>query len=435
MSVVVIGGGWAGLAAAVELARHAVPVTLLESSRQLGGRARAVRFGQFRVDNGQHLLLGAYSAVLDMLKVLEVREAEVLRRSPLHLHLLDGAGSISLRTARMPAPLHLAWGLLTARGFSATQRVTALRMAYDMRRHWFRLDPDITVQAYLEARRQDPLLIRALWHPLCLAALNTPAEQASMNVFLRVLQDAFFSTRRASDVLVPIADLGTCVPEPARDYIERLGGSVRLGSRVIGLHLRAGRLRGVQLEHTSLLADRVILATSPEAARTLLQPHDALRAQTEQLANLPSLPICTLYLQYPPGTTLARDFAGLLSGTAQWVFDRGRLTGEDGLMAVVISGPGAHMREDGASLTRRIVRELGVYFPRWPSPLASKLIRERRAGFAATVGVERRRPDHSTPVHGLWLAGDYTATGYPATLEGAVRSGVECARRLLQGGN
>lgn len=435
MSVLVVGGGWAGLAAAVELARHAVPVTLLEASRQLGGRARAVRFGEHRVDNGQHLLLGAYTAVLEMLKVLAVREDSVLRRSPLHLQFLDGATSISLRAPRLPAPLHLAWGMLRARGLSLGQRVAALRMANAMRRSRFHLEPDRTVQDYLRDMHQDPLLARALWHPLCLAALNTPAEQASMNIFLRVLQDAFFSTHRSSDLLVPIADLGTCVPEPARDYIERHGGSVRLSSRAIGINLHAGRIRGVQLEQTALLAEQVILATPPEATLALLLPHAALQTQTRQLSNLRSLPICTLYLQYPPGTTLRRDFVGLLDGTAQWLFDRGRLTGENGLMAVVISGPGPHMREDVASLTRRIVQELSAHFPHWPSPLDSKLIRERRAGFAATLGVEHHRPRHATGIDGLWLAGDYTATGYPATLEGAVRSGVECARRILQGGN
>jgi squalene-associated FAD-dependent desaturase len=435
MSVLVVGGGWAGLAAAVELARRGTPVTLLEASRQLGGRARAVRFGEHRVDNGQHLLLGAYSAVLDMLKTLAISEASVLRRSPLHLQFLDGTGSISLRTPRLPAPLHLAWGLLRAHGLSLAQGMAALRMAYGMRRRRFHLDADMSVQDYLREARQDPLLVRALWQPLCLAALNTPPQQASMNVFLRVLRDAFFSTRRASDVLLPIADLGTCVPEPARDYIERNGGSVRLGSRVLGIHLHAGRIRGVELEHTTLLADQVILATPPEAALNLLQPHAALQTAALQLSKLHSLPICTLYLQYPPGTTLTHDYVGLLGGTAQWVFDRGRLTGEDGLMAVVISGPGAHMREHGASLTRRIAQELALQFPRWPAPLADKLIRERRAAFAATVDVERHRPQHATPVEGLWLAGDYTATGYPATLEGAVRSGVECARRILQGGN
>lgn len=434
MSTFVIGGGWAGLAAAVELASQGVPVTLLEASRQLGGRARAVRFGDHRVDNGQHLLLGAYSAVLNLLKVLAVREDSVVRRSPLHLHYLDGASAIDLKTPSLPAPLHLAWGLLRARGLTPGQRIAALRMAHGMRRHHFHLEPDMSVQAYLQDARQDPLLTRALWRPLCLAALNTPPEQASMNIFLRVLQEAFFSSRQASDVLVPVTDLGSCLPEPARDYIERHGGGVRLGSRVTGLHLHGGRLRGVRLGQTTLLAEQVILATPPEAALSLLQPHPELQTPVQQLSNLSSLPICTLYLQYPPGTMLQQDFVGLLGGTAQWIFDRGRLTGESGLMAVVISGPGTHMRENGASLTRRIVQELRGPFPHWPVPLDSKLIRERRAGFAATVDVERHRPRHACAVGGLWLAGDYTATGFPATLEGAVRSGVECARQILQGG-
>lgn len=433
MNALVVGGGWAGLAAAVELARRGVPVTLLEASRQLGGRARAVRFGEHRMDNGQHLLLGAYRSVLTMLQTLGVSERDVLRRSPLDLTYLDGARSLRIHAPRLPAPLHLAWALLNARGLNLAQRVSALRIALGLRRDLFRVDPDMSVSDYLRAKYQDPVLMRALWNPLCLAALNTPPQQASMNIFIRVLRDAFFATRWSSDMLTPIVDLGTLLPEPAREYIERHGGSVSLGSRALDIHLHAGKVRGVRLEHATRLADHVILATSPEAALMLMQPHAELLPQVQQLSQLQALPICTLYLRYPEGTTLGQDFIGLLGTTAQWIFDRGRLSGESGIMAVVISGPGAHMRENAATLTQRLIEELCSHFPHWPAPLDSKLIRERRASFAAVVGVDKHRPAHATGVTGLWLAGDYTATGYPSTLEGAVRSGVECARLILQG--
>ena len=435
MSALVIGGGWAGLAAAVELARHGMPVTLLEASRQLGGRGRAVRFGKHRMDNGQHLLLGAYRGVLSLLQTLGINEGDVLRRSTLNLTYLDGTRSLHIHASRLPAPLHLAWALLNARGLSLGQRVSAVRMALGLRRNLFRVDPDMSVSDYLRAKHQDPALVRALWNPLCLAALNTPPQQASMNIFMRVLRDAFFATRWSSDMLTPIVDLGTFLPEPAREYIERHGGNVYLGSRALDIDLHAGKVRGVRLEHATRLADHVIIATSPEAALTLMQAHAELLPQVRQLSQLQPLPICTLYLRYPEGTTLGQDFVGLLGTTAQWVFDRGRLSGESGIMAVVISGPGAHMRENAATLTRRLVEELRIHFPHWPAPLDSKLIRERRASFAAVVDVDRHRPAHATAVTGLWLAGDYTATGYPSTLEGAVRSGVECARLVLQGPN
>lgn len=432
MSALVVGGGWAGLAAAVELARYGMPVTLLEASRQLGGRARAVRFDKYPMDNGQHLLLGAYRDVLAMLKILGVNEHDVLRRSPLSLAYLDGVKSLHIQAPRLPAPLHLAWALLNARGLSLRLRLSAVRMALGLRRNLFHVDPDIAVSDYLQLMGQDPALARALWNPLCLAALNTLPQQASMNIFMRVLRDAFFTNRGASDILVPIVDLGTLLPEPAREYIERHGGNVYLGNRVLGIDVHAGKVRGVRLAHATRLADHVILATSPQAALALIQDHAELLPQVRQLSQLRSLPICTLYLRYPLGTTLGRDFIGLLGTTAQWIFDRGRLTGESGIMAVVISGPGAHMRESAVMLTQRLVQELRLVFPHWPVPLDSKLIREQRASFAAVVGVDRHRPAHATGVTGLWLAGDYTATGYPSTLEGAVRSGIECARLILQ---
>lgn len=431
MSVVIIGGGWSGLAAAVELARHQVPVTVLESSRQLGGRARAVRFGSHHVDNGQHVLLGAYTGILDMLAQLGIEEQRVLRREPLHLRLLDSHRHLSLRTPRAPAPLHLAWAVLKARGLKTTQRHQALRFGLRLRRSNFAVDPDMPLTQFLHDCHQDPDLVRRLWQPLCLAALNTPTEQASSAIFVRVLRDAFFDTRAASDLLLPITDLSSCFPEPARDFVEQHGGSVRLATRAIGLQFKAGRVRGVQLQHSTVIAEHVIIATPVHACRALLKPHAALASLGTQLSHLHHSPICTLYLQYPRSVKLPQAMLGLLGGTAQWIFDRGKLTGDHGLMAVVVSGGGEHMEDDVDTLTARLTAEVAAHFPRWPAPLKTKLIRERRATFLSAVGVDLYRPKQETPVENLWLAGDYTATGYPATLEGAVRSGIKCARRII----
>ena len=431
MNVMIVGGGWAGLAAAVELSGHGIPVTLLEASRQLGGRARAVRFGDCRVDNGQHILLGAYQSVLDLLAKLGIRESSVLRRLPLNLTYLDEHHHVQLAAPRLPAPLHLAWALLAMKGMSLPQRLSAMRTALRMRAAGFDVTPDVPLTDYLNHTGHDPAVARALWQPLCLAALNTPPEQASTRIFMRVVRDAFFSRRHASDMLLPVTDLGTCIPEPARDHIETNGGSVQMGKRVLGIHVDEGRVCGVQLEQATLLADNVVLATPPEATAGILGTDPLLAPLRDQLSHLRSLPICTLYLRYPETVRLPQDFVGLLGTTTQWLFDRGRLTGEHGLIAAVISGPGAHMQASAEELTAQVLAEIGGHFPAWPQPLATKLIRERRATFAACPGVDEHRPGAATGLAGLWLAGDYTATGYPATLEGAVRSGLECARLII----
>jgi hydroxysqualene dehydroxylase len=431
VNVVVIGGGWSGLAAAVELTRRGAQVTVLEAARQLGGRARAVPFGARKVDNGQHILLGAYSAFLALLATLELPEAEVVRRLPLALTWRDRGRRIALTAPRLPAPLHLAWALGTARGLPRAERRAALRLALRLRRDGFRVDPDVPLAEFLQRHRQGPAVTRALWEPLCLAALNTPAAEASSRLFIAVLRDAFFTRRADSDLLLPIVDLGSCLPEPARDYIERHGGGVRLGSRVLGLQIHGGRVRGVLLKHHTLIADQVVVATPPTACRRLLAPHAPLTELHQRIARLADTPICTLYLQYPPSARLPRPMLGLLGTTAQWLFDRGQLGGPAGLIAAVISGPGEHMQETPEALTARVAAEIAAEFPDWPAPLETRLIRERHATFRARADIDALRPETATPVENLWLAGDYTATGYPATLEGALRSGLECARRIL----
>lgn len=431
--VVIVGGGWTGLAAAVELARHGLAPTLLESARQLGGRARAVRFGPFHVDNGQHVLLGAFTSVLDTLRTLGIAEASVFRRQPLRLTMLQRDGRrLEIGMARLPAPLHVAGGLLGARGLGLGARLRALLLLRTMRRQGFTVDPDCSVAAYLATHRQSPETLQTVWRPLCLAALNAAPEEASARLFLRVVRDAFFAGRRNSDLLLPILDLSACLPRPATDYIESRGGTVRLGARVSALCLADGAVAGVRVGEEHVAADHVVIATPPDACAALLRDHARLAHIADAYRHLEPQPVCTVFLRYPETVTLERDMMGLLDGTAHWLFDRGRLTGDRGLIAAVINGPGPHLRLANEALIDCIVEDIAIRFPQWPAPLETKLIRERRATLAARPGIDRFRPAHATGVNGLWIAGDYTATGYPSSLEGAVRSGVLCARWILR---
>ncbi|MGA7802403.1 MAG: hydroxysqualene dehydroxylase HpnE [Gammaproteobacteria bacterium] len=429
--VIVVGGGWAGLTAAVELTRHGVPVTLLESARQLGGRARCVAFGPHRVDNGQHVMIGAYRSMLDLLDRLGVSEQSIFLRCPLELPMYaPGQRNVHLKAPRLPAPLHMLAALLGARGLSPADRLRALRFgAWATSAHAVP-DPDVTVQALLAARKQSTRLVANLWEPLCLAALNTPIRDASARLFLKVLRETFTGTRRNADLLIPRTDLGTALPQPALDFIEAHRGKVRLGRRVRALRIGPNGTTGVDLADERLSARHVILAVNPVMCRRLLAPHDPLRGLAESLAGLRNEPICTVYLQYPDGTRLERPMVGLVGTTTQWVFDRA-VCGQAGLMAAVISGSGPHMQLDNRQLAQAVAGELATLNPHWPPPRDTLVVREKGATFASVVDVDALRPAHRTPVAGLWLAGDFTATGLPATLEGAVRSGLDCARAVL----
>jgi squalene-associated FAD-dependent desaturase len=431
--VVVVGGGWAGLSAAVSLARHSVSPILLESGRQLGGRARALRFGLFHVDNGQHVLLGAFESVLEMLATLGVSEASVFRRLSLRLLLIGTEGRrIELRTERLPAPLHLITGLLRSTGISFSARLAAIRLLRSIARERPEQIADCAVADFLTERRQPYEVVQALWGPYCYAALNAPPERASARLFLRAARHTFFGHRRHSDLLLPVLDLSACLPRPATDYIESRGGSVRLGMRVQAIEVSDGAVTGVKVNDAAIPADHVVLATPHDVSAALLQTHPALSAQVAGVRRLNSQPICTVYLRYSDSVTLERDMVGLLDALPQWLFDRGRLNGDRGLIAAVISGPGPHLRLTNEALIARVIDDIARRFPVWPAPIDAKLVRERRATLAAVPGVDEFRPKHATPIKGLWLAGDYTATGYPSTLEAAVKSGMLCARWILR---
>ncbi len=429
--VTIIGGGWAGLAAALELCAQNIPVELYESAPQLGGRARNAPFGNLTVDNGQHLLIGAYSETLRLLRMMGVEEQQVLRRARLTLKVVEGGEALRLQPPPLPAPLHLAWALLTAKKLNAQERLRALQMCLHLLLSGFTLRQDISVAALLQQLRQGKTITRRLWEPLCIATLNTPIERASAQVFLRVLKDSFSRRRHDADLLLPRQPLGALFPQRAAHYLERQGARVQLRQRLESLHIHEGELQALTIADARHPCHDAIIATAPHTTARLLQGHGQLALLQRQISALGSQPITTIYLQYPEQHRLEEPMLGMSGTVCQWLFDR-HDCGQPGLIAVVISAEGPHDKWNNEQLSAHVVKEIQTQFPHWPQPLQCRVIREKRATFECSVGIESRRPDNSTPIAGLWLAGDYTNTGYPATLEGAVRSGVECARQIIR---
>lgn len=419
--VAVIGGGYAGLAAAVELAHAGIPVTLFESAKALGGRARRVDSHGMVLDNGQHLLLGAYRELLRLMHRVGAEDGALLRL-PLQLEF---PGHFSLRAPRLPAPFHLLYALLNAKGLSVGERLSAARFMLALRHDGFRLPADLPVAALLERHRQSGALRRYLWEPLCLAALNTPLEDASAQVFLNVLRDSFNRRRTDSDMLLPRVDAARLFPEPAARYVERQGGEVRLGLAVRDIVRREGGYV-VTTDAGTRQFSHVVCAVPPQRLAGLTGKLPELAAVTELAGQFRYQPIYSLYLRYPESVALPAPLLGLTDGLAQWVFDLGQLGRGKGLLGVVISAAGAHEALPRDELARRIHDELCRAFGALPAPLWTQIIAEKRATFACAAGLQR--PPNRTPLADFYLAGDYTAGDYPATLEGAVRSGIEVAR-------
>ena len=423
LNVAVIGAGWAGMAAAVTLAQARIPVTVFEAARHLGGRARAVEIEGKALDNGQHILIGAYRETLRLMRVVGADPEQLLLRQPL---AIDYPGRFRLRAPRLPAPLHLLIALLGASGLAWSERIAAIRFMSAMRRNGYRIGADMPVAELLASQGQSGALVRYLWEPLCVSALNTPAASASAQVFLNLLRDALDGARANGDFLIPRADLGQLFPEPAAAFVRANGGAIRLGTPVRTLDKTAD---GFLLDAGAERYSHAILAVGPHQLDPLLERLAALAPVRASVAAFAYEPIYTCYLQYPQDVSMPLPMTGFDGGSIQWIFDRGRLNGMAGLLAAVISARGTHQNTSQDALARAIHSELAAFLPGLPAPLWSRVIAEKRATFSCRPDMVR--PANRTAVEHLYLAGDYTASDYPATLESAVRSGVHAANLVL----
>ena len=416
--IAVIGAGWAGMAAAVELASRGRTVDVYEASRTLGGRARAAEGSGLAVDNGQHILIGAYRDSLRLMRTVGADPDRLLLRTPLHLEF---PGEFRLSAPRLPAPFHTAAALLGAHGIDWREKWAAIRLMRGLQAAGFRVEPDCTVAAWLERHAVPSRQRRLLWEPLCVAALNTPAELASAQVMANVLRDSLAANREASDLLLPRADLSTLFPEPAARFVESRGGRVFRGGRIGPLTQTTD---GWQLAPEQPAYPVVVLAVAPYHLPALLP------TLADAVAPFVWEPIFTTYLAYPAGVRLPRPMLGVADGVAQWLFDRGTLCGQQGVLAAVISARGRHLALSVEELERRIHGEIAALLPGLPAPGRTLTITEKRASFSCTPGL--RRPTATAGPAGIVLAGDYVAGEYPATLEGAVRSGIAAARLAEQ---
>jgi squalene-associated FAD-dependent desaturase len=389
------------MAAAVTLANRGVPVTVFESGPVPGGRARRVSTQGVELDNGQHILAGAYSQLFALMRQVGVAN-DALLRLPFELRYAKG---FRLRALGLPSPLGLAAGLLVARGIPFAERLRAARFMNAMKKLNFRLDPDLAFEALLVRYGQAGKIGHYLWRPLCVSALNTPSGQASSNTFLAVLRDTLNGGAHASDLLLPRMDLSRLFPEPAATYVAERGGEIHLRTPV-------SDLGALKREFAS-----VVVAVGPHQLKALGIDF-----------NFTYQPIYTCYLQYPENVRMPFPMLGLAEGLVQWVFDRGALLGEKGRMACVISAQGDHQQLGQEELAERCHAELAAMVDELPRPDWTRIIAEKRATIASTVGLRKPLPRFA----GVHLAGDYLDAEYPPTLEAAVRSGVRAALQVAQ---
>lgn len=439
MRYAVIGAGWAGCSAAVELAKRGHQVHLFEASRTLGGRARQVSAHGLTIDNGQHILLGAYKKTLTLLKTVGVDPEKAFLRLPLQIcYPADSDGmddGMEFIAPKLPAPLHILFAILNAKGLSRADKMALARFSTTARWMGWHLKQDCTVAELLERFDQTDNIIRLMWQPLCIAALNTPIHRASAQIFLSVLKDSLGANRTASDILIPRTDLTNLLPQAAATFIGCRGGQVHLGSNVQSLTKKGARW---QLDfqqanpHSQNSFDGVVIATQPDITSKLLaSPNLAHRIPEFEYE-----PITTCYLQYPASTKLPRPFLALVerpeqAAWGQFVFDRGQTNQQAGLFSVVVSASHLAIEHGHKELALNCAKQLArdLKRPELATPELDLVITEKHATFSCTPNL--KRPSNYLPIFSLVLAGDYTESRYPATLETAVQSGLLAAELLV----
>jgi squalene-associated FAD-dependent desaturase len=429
--VAVIGGGYAGCAAAATLASRGVACLLFEAAPVLGGRARRVERDGLRLDNGQHLLLGAYEATLGMLDT--VGAARALARRPLAIVPFSPAlpDALTLLARRAPGRLGLVMGLLAMRGLTWRERLANIAWFRALERTGFARPRDETVARLLAPL--PPRVAKLLWEPLNLAALNTPAASASAQVFANVLKASFTRRGEDSDFVLPTTDLSDFFPEQAARYLREGGGAALLETRA-----RVASASTVIAGDRAHEVSATIVAVGPHQldqafAREYVTARPDVAARIDVLAASKYEPIVTVWLGYPSRIDLPGPISRLDDTPGQWVVDRPDVASGRAdlaqLLAVVVSASGPHMTMTHEALARATDAQLRRLAPALPPCTWSFVVAEKRATYACTPDRPRAGGPRLAP--GVYLAGDYVNEEFPATLEAAVRSGVAAAEALL----
>ncbi len=432
--IAVIGGGLAGITAALRCADAGAEVTLLEGRPRLGGLTHSFLRGDLQIDNGQHVFLRCCSSYRRLLERLGVT-GQVALQARLDVPVRTPHTTARLRRNTLPAPLHLGGALLRYSVLSPADRLRAVRGALALRR----VDPTNPATdtrsfgAWLVEHGQNPQITAALWDLVGIATLNARAADASLALAATVMQQGLLTDSAAGDIGWPLVPLQQLHGDAARRCLAAVGATVHTGAKVASLHRCGERWMTRQVDGSELTVDKVILAVPPTVADALA-PAGCIAAPPGWAQRLGSSPIVNVHIVFDRPVLVEPFIAGVHS-PVQWVFDRTASAGLTSGQYLAVSLSAAHETIDLTTeqVRHRILPALTDLLPaaEHARVLDFFVTRQRHATFNPAPGTALLRPPTVTAAPGLVLAGAYTATGWPATMESAVRSGDAAADVLL----
>ena len=441
--VVVIGGGVSGLTAAVSLAGSGFSVSLLEQKQHCGGRTYSFIHKETgdEVDNGQHLMMGCYHFTFRYLSEVGATSLVAVQENLSVSFRHAERGLFRLQAPPLPAPLNVIVGLLRLRSLSIGQRLSLLRVGTAL----LSAAPDsderlqsMTVTQWLDALHQSKENKESLWNILAIGTLNDSPDMVSAALFIKVLRSAFLGGKLDSSMVIPKRGLSPVLVDKGIEYLTRNGGRVCTETTVEKAEVDRGEITKLVLNSGEVIAPRAVVSAVPyfDLPRMFGAATSALLPDTSSADSFISSPIITIHLWFDRGF-MDEDFTALLDSPIHWVFNKSRIFEKKsggGYLSLVVSGARSLIEKEKEEIVAMCLSELRRFYPASDkaSLLHSLVVKEKRATFSPRIGTEQIRPAHTTQIRNLFLAGDWTDTKLPATIEGAAQSGYRCGELVQQ---
>jgi squalene-associated FAD-dependent desaturase len=426
--IVIIGGGFAGLAAGVEMSERGHKVVVLERRGHLGGRAYSFTDQQTGdvVDNGQHLFMGCYHHTIAFLKKIGCLDRLAFQDRPRVDFLDREQGYTSFECPRLPAPLHAVAGLLRMRGLTVGDKLRVVKVGRAIQKNGKAGDAQLTVKEWLAGLGQSERIRERFWYPMAIATLNEDPQVASARMLKVVLKEAFGGGRQATSIGISRVGLSELYTEGATAFIESRGGEVRTSATVERLVIEEGRVVAVEMKSGERIEARAVISAVPHSAFIKLLP-DEWRGEFAAVARLRAAPIVSINLWFDR-SIFDRQFVGLIGTRSQWLFNKNLIVKpaeSSNQIAVIISAAHDFVDWTKEQLVEMALGELRELVPesRAAQLVHSRIVKEREATLSHTTESDTLRPGPRTVIQNLILAGGWTATGLPDTIESAVLSG------------
>ncbi|MDP1676142.1 MAG: hydroxysqualene dehydroxylase HpnE [Bacteroidota bacterium] len=439
--VLIIGGGVAGLAAAVDCSSRGLSVLLLEQKPRLGGRTYSFIHQETgdEVDNGQHLMMGCYHSTLKFLRLIDRINSVSIQKNLSITFRRTNQGASTLSAVNLPAPLNVFFGLLRLNTLTISERLSLLRIGLeliirnsDSNKHL----QSITVDQWLDEMKQPTANRKYLWNIISIGALNDVTDKISAALFVKVLKSAFFGKKINSSIVIPKCGLSSVLVDGAAEFIQKHQGKILLDTSITKTEMLNSTVQNVHLDGGEVVSPKTVISAVPyfDIPKIFDKPEDIGLKNLDKL--VPS-PIISIHLWFDVHF-MEEEFVALIDSPIHWVFNKSKIYGKahEGLMylALVISGAHNLIENDKEQLVQMAHKELQQFYPTASvaAIVHSLIIKEKRATFSPMVGVEQFRPSNETSIKNLFLAGDWTNTKLPATIEGAVQSGFACSELVKQ---